>query len=59
MQQYFGGPVVLNQDEDRVKMARFLKASGCDRQKHNSLRKVYIWKGRTGYGWWNSRGKKH
>ena len=35
MQQYFDGQVVLNRDEDHVKMTRFLKTSGCDRQKYN------------------------
>ena len=34
MQQYFDGPLGLNRDEDHEKMARFLKVSGCDRQKH-------------------------
>ena len=34
MQQYFDGPVFLNRDENHFKMATFLKASGCDRQKH-------------------------
>ena len=27
--------VVLNRDEEHAKMTSFLKASGCDRQKHN------------------------
>ena len=59
MQQYFDGPVDLNRDEDRVKVARFLKVAGYDRQKHNPQREVDIWRGRTRYGWWNSRGKEH
>ena len=39
MQQYFDGPVILNRDEAHLKMTRFLKASGCDRQKHNPCMK--------------------
>ena len=39
MQQYFGGQAVLNRDEDHLKMARFFKASWCDRQKHYIRRK--------------------
>ena len=35
MQQCFDGPVVLNLNEDNLKVVTFLKASGCDRQKHN------------------------
>ena len=33
--QCFDSPVVLNRDEDNLNIATFLKASGCDRQKHN------------------------
>ena len=35
MQQYCNGLVVLNRDEDHFKMTKLLKASWCDRQKHN------------------------
>ena len=46
-------------DEGHVKIVRFLKASGCEGQKHNSRLEVDIWLGHTRYGWWNSRGKEH
>ena len=55
--QYFYGPVVLNRYDDHVKMARFSKASGCDRQQHNPGVK-WQRQGRTRYGWGNSRGKE-
>ena len=42
MQQYFEVQVVLKLDEYHFKMVTFLKASDCNRQKHNPRRDVDI-----------------
>ena len=45
-------PFVLKLDEDHYTMIMFLNASGFDRHEYN----IYIWGGRTRYGWWNIMG---
>ena len=59
IQQYFHCTIVLKWDKDNVSIGTFWKAPECDRLKYNIRREVDVWRGRTRYGWCNSRDKEH
>ena len=55
MQQYFPCTIILKGDKDNFSIVMFLKPPECNRLKYNLRREVDVWRGRTRYGWWNSR----
>ena len=59
MQQYFHCTIILKGDKDNFSIVTFLKATECNRLKYDLRREGDVWRGRTRYGWWNSRDIEH